>query len=131
MIERSNDKYCSGWVLVFDQKEDLQNQLDSNKNFVSLNNDEYYAFEKLVLQQAFSNHVTEMKNYKGEKARSFEDFVEKFRMNSYYKLPEKFNELSIGEVLNLIKENSVLWYPHSYYHNGIEVNINHMGVVTH
>jgi hypothetical protein len=130
MMERANDKYFSGWVLVFDQKEALQNQLDSNENFISLSNDEYYAFEELVLQQAFSDHVNEMKN-KGEDARSFEDFVELFRMHSYYKLTERFNELSIEEVFTLIRENSFWWYPHSYYHNGIEVKVENMGVVTH
>lgn len=130
-MNAQDDKFFFGWVLVFDQAEAFENQLDSKEIFISLNNDEYYDFEKLVLQQAFLDHIDEVIKYRGEDKRSFEDFVELFRMDSYYRLPERFNELSIEEVFTLIKENSVLWYPHSYYYNGIKVKVENIGVVTH
>ncbi len=109
-----------GWILVFDAHEAWESKLDSNKSFISLHG-VMESVEQLFLQQAYDDHVNEMKNYGGEEARCFEDFTELFRSDRYYQLPSKCNTWSLAEVCNFIRLHS-FFYPHKFYLDGKTVN---------
>lgn len=119
-MQSINDIADSGWVLAFDVKESFDSNLDQNELFTPLNDDEYLIFETFVLPIAFSDHLKDVENFKGEDARSFEDFRELFRSDQYYKLPAKFNKSGIDVVCSFIK-TQCLWFPHTFYFNGQRV----------